>query len=216
MFKHFKAFTMAEVLMVIAVIGVTAALALPNVTSDLDEKNVVSALRKIYPEIETSYTELVTQYGKPPEWTDVTSSSNASAMTTSFHNKLVEKLGISKDVSNSSFILKDGAQVTVSMNKMSDIISNLATSSSNNTCLGSMGTITVDVNGLKKGENTNGRDTFQFLVCYEQGIVPAENSTSGPLASSNGTNTAWVLKAGNRDYLKCASSLSWSTKRTCK
>jgi len=216
MFKHFKAFTMAEVLMVIAVIGVTAALALPTMTTGLDEKNSVSAIRKIYPEIETAYTELVTEYGKPPEWTDVSSNSDATTMTTSFHNKLMEKLGTTTNIDNANFIMKDGSQVTVAMDKMSDIISHLATSSNNNSCMGSMGTITVDINGTRKGENSNGYDIFRFLVCFEQGIVPEGDSNSGPTAVANATNTAWIIKAGNRDYLKCASSLSWATKRTCK
>lgn len=28
-------------------------------------------------------------------------------------------------------------------------------------------------------------------------------------------NTAWAIKAGNLDYNKCFSDLSWANKRTC-
>ncbi|MBR2526504.1 hypothetical protein IKE67_08585 [bacterium] len=221
MLKKFFAFTMAEVLVVIAVIGVTAALALPTVSNNIEEKKVVSALRKIYPELETAYQAVVSQYGKPPEWADADNNTDGSQMNLLFHNKLLKHMTYkAEDSTNRKIILKDNSEIEYYILKTPHMLSNefdFSTKTQHNSCTGEMGTFVVDINGSQKGENTIGRDKFTFYICYEEGIVPSGESDAGPIANNtNNDNAAWIIKAGNMDYLKCADQLDWNTKRTCK
>ena len=211
MFKKVLAFTMAEILLVIAVIGITAALALPTMTSDVDEKKVVSQVRKVYGELDTAYQDILAQEGKPPEWKDA--SDNPSTMTTTFRNKIAEKLSTSQNVGTDSLILKDGTLVSFDVKARNDAIN--ASFDGEPPCTGGFGSIAVDIDGNQKGYNAGGRDKFVFDVCYVEGIVPAGTTNSGPIASNGPGATAWVIKAGNLDYLKC-NDLNWNTKRTCK
>ena len=218
MFRKNSAFTLAEVLIVIAVIGITATLALPNLTTNLDEKKTVSALRKIYPELSTAYDAVVSQYGKPPEWADAASNADANAMTKLLHDKMIKNLAISKDINNSHVILKDGAEVEFYLFDRAYMLNKIG--NNDGICADNLGYMTVDINGAQKGENTSGYDRFEFSICYERGIMPSGESLNvGPKVFNGGQgvyNTAWVIKAGNMDYLKCIDDLDWNTKRTCK
>ena len=74
-----------------------------------------------------------------------------------------------------------------------------------------------DVNGLKNPPNDSGLDRFRFIIS-KNGIEPEGYNASSAGIMFSGTseyNTAWVIKTGNMDYLRCADSLDWSTKRTC-
>ncbi len=218
LYKKSLAFTLAEVLIVIAVIGITATLTLPNLTNNLDEKKVVSSLRKIYPELETAYQAVVAEYGRPPEWADAASNANASTMSVLLQNKIIKHLSVSDDLysieGSAAAILKDGSRVEFYAQSLSDMKSNYSTSYIAGVCTGYLGYILVDIDGNEKGENSSGKDRFQFNICYNEGLVPEGETSSGPTIS--GSNAAWVIKAGNMDYLKCAGDLNWNTKRTCK
>jgi len=219
-----KAFTLAEVLMVIAVIGITASLTLPQVNNGMEDKKVVAALRKIYPELQSAYEAVVSKHGSPVEWTVPSGSTRSSMM----YNYLLQELSVAKGCGSSSgcfisdnnletaslhykMILKDDSFLSVWVNNddLNTVIRNVQTGSDN---CGHMGDIYVDVNG-KNGENQNGMDIFGFNICYEGGITPKGTELSTPYTAD--AKTAWVIKAGNRDYLKC-NDLNWNTKRTCK
>lgn len=214
MLKKILAFTMSEVLMVVAIIGVTAALTLPTMTSNLDEKKVVSKVRKIYGEIDTAYQAIVAQEGKPIEWKDIDNGADQDKMTKLFTKKIAERLAINQKNDAKSLFLKDGSYLEFNVTDRPSIIAELT--KEENSCTGRMGTITLDIDGPQKGFKNVGKDIFVFNICYVEGIVPDGSSDSGPVVSANGSNTAWVIKAGNMDYLKCASQLNWNTKKTCK
>ena len=123
-FKKFIAFTLAEVLIVLAIIGVAAALTLPNLNDDIEDKKVVAKLRKIYPELDGIYESIVQTYGKPYEWG---APSEATALNI-FGGYFQEMAGVVKDCgtgtgcfkgtidSNTNyrkFIMKDGSSVGI-------------------------------------------------------------------------------------------------------
>ena len=235
MFNKLKSFSLAEVLTVVAIIGVVATLSVPNLNRNIEEKKWVAALRKIYPELETAYAQIIGNYGKPMGW-DLRNNADAGDVSWRAYAYLSYILSPSKECYKSStgcfasygtvenddnyykMMLKDNSFLAVKMLSMSDIrskVENHETSSNNDDfCHGYMGHIFVDVNGLQ-GENQLGRDIFKFYICNDEGIVADGDRPSGPVASADNA-TAWVLKAGNRDYLKCAAQLNWSTKRSCK
>lgn len=219
MLKNLKAFTLAEVMIVVAVIGITAMLTLPALNSNMEEKKVVSALRKVYPEIEASYTAMTKDYGKPVEWNTAASTSSEDMNSlleeriTRYLNVLTDcgtgtgcftsSANIDSDENLIKFLLKDGSSVAFGLKSMSDMQGAYNTDVANTydvPCQGDLGDIYVDVNG-SKGENAQDYDIFRLKMCYGNGVIPFGNA-------------AWVIKVGNRDYNKCAVNLD--TKRTCE
>ena len=79
------------------------------------------------------------------------------------------------------------------------------------------GNIYVDVNGPDKGPNQDGYDIFDFVLSAN-GVEPEGLSYASGIYIYDdipNMNTAWAIKAGNLDYNKCFSDLSWANKRTC-
>ena len=63
-----KAFTMAEILLVLGIIGVVAAISLPKLSDNVDEQALVAATRKINTELEDAHQSMVARYGEPDSW----------------------------------------------------------------------------------------------------------------------------------------------------
>lgn len=219
------AFTMTEVLLVLAIIGVTAALTIPKLNADIEERKVIAALRKSYSELEATYYAIVETYGKPSEW----GLTNINDLNARMGTYFAEMAAVSKNCGTGSgcfsgamdtnnghykFIMKDGSSVAIRMSSLDyGILQNDIEEDAR--CKGTMGYFQVDVNGPFKGENEHGKDNFWFYMCYVDGLVP--DSTNNPgLNVFNYDATAltgWALEVGNRDYMKC--ELNWITKRTC-
>ena len=62
------AFTLAEVLITLGIIGVVAALTLPSLIQHNIEKQRVTQLKKAYSELSQAYNFAVEEYGSPTEW----------------------------------------------------------------------------------------------------------------------------------------------------
>lgn len=68
-YNFFKnGFTLAEVLITLAIIGVVASMTLPSVVNKYQEKVTVSKLKKIYSILSQSYLYAVEEYGTPDGW----------------------------------------------------------------------------------------------------------------------------------------------------
>ncbi len=63
-----KAFTLAEVLITLGIIGVVAAMTLPTVVNKYKEKETVTKLKKFYSILSQSYLSATQKYGSPSEW----------------------------------------------------------------------------------------------------------------------------------------------------
>lgn len=235
MFKKIIAFSLAEVMVVVGIIGVVATLTLPNLNNNVEERKCIAALRKIYPELEHAYQQVIAEYGRPVEW-PAPADTSANRMTdhmTTFVQKYLSVLkscgrtekgcfpsynNVENNNNYSNFLLKDGSSLSVYVGSMSDIRGNVnnhwTSANDDNFCHGYMGKFIVDVNG-PQGENLPGYDIFEFYMCYDEGLVADGDNPAGPTATRE-SGTAWALKAGNRDYLKCVNQLNWNTKRSCK
>ena len=70
--SHFSrkrvAFTIAEVLITLGIIGVVAALTLPSVIINTIEKQRVAQLKKSYAELSQAFALAIDEYGTPDEW----------------------------------------------------------------------------------------------------------------------------------------------------
>ena len=95
-----KAFTMAEVLMVLAVIGVVAAMALPRLSDNVDEQALVAGVKKAYSDLQIAYEAMVTRYGEPDGWLNgLESDKKASEL---LKNRLKESLDVELDCEDSA------------------------------------------------------------------------------------------------------------------
>lgn len=127
---------------------------------------------------------------------------------------------LSKDgdyyTSNYGFILADGTGVVVThLGGLAAVGRNVGynTTDTIHDC------ILIDIDGPNKGGSVTGRDVFAFeLGKNDDAIYPAgtESSISSYVNSDGLGLTKWVIDMGNMDYLKCASSLNWSNKTSCK
>ena len=63
-----SAFTLAEVLITLGIIGVVAAMTLPSLQQKLDERSNITMLKKFYAEFMNATNLLVVDYGTPSGW----------------------------------------------------------------------------------------------------------------------------------------------------
>lgn len=63
-----NAFTLAETLITLGIIGIVAALTMPSLIQKHQEKTTVTALKKFYSTISQAYQMAVTEHGTPDNW----------------------------------------------------------------------------------------------------------------------------------------------------
>jgi len=218
-----NAFTLAEVLITLGIIGVVAALVMPSLIADYRERAAVTRLKKVYSVLSNAYNLAKEEYGDADTWTDGQSTLENDVIVFNnlkpylnivkdcgyqggcFKSAVISKLngqpsGLNYGYGWQKFMLADGTSVLLQ-----------ATSS------GVL--VMVDIDG-PGGANTYGKDIFAFNITSE-GVVPAGlfqdmNSVSCNIkGSATGSScTAWVVVNGNMDYLHC-NNLSWDGPIKC-
>jgi len=196
---HVRAFTLAEVLLTLAVIGVVAALTIPAIITKVTKDQYATGLKKAYNTLKSVEREAVQEHGEMANW-DWTGDCQ-----TIFNNYFKPHFDILKDCGtttddgcfagiNSYKYLNDTDAPTnfnvVSVYKIitSDGISysylKVPTTSR-------QGFFWVDINGKKK-PNKFGRDLFGFEVFPILGIKPAGafNNTTAEIITSTDLNAA--------------------------
>lgn len=219
-----KAFTLAEVLITLGIIGLIAAMTMPSLIQNHREKVTVTRLKKVYSVLSQAYMSAISENISIEEWGlgENFSPEGAKAIA----DKLIPYLKLNKDcgfekgcfpagvvytylnglswyfIDNSSraykFIMADGTLVAIESHGY-----------------GGYAKIFVDINGFK-GPNQDGRDLFSFRLKTE-GVLPfgMQNDTLTPFGSSE-SYTAWVIFNENMDYLKCPGKLGWDKAKSCK
>lgn len=206
--RHKKAFTLAEVLITLAVIGVVAALTIPILMQNADEKANVTALKKAYSTLSQAYKLAEQDYGTPDTWGIVASSPpNGDAPML---NNLKPYLNVAKDCTNGSLgcfpngvnyaylgppfgffgvpnsqtypklRLNDETSIFAVASNANCAASGGSTSALQNVC----GTYRIDING-DKGPNQLGKDFFEFYLT-KYGIIPygSQPETTFPFANT--------------------------------
>ena len=205
------AFTLAETLIVMGIIGVVSALTLPNLNSSTGEKEKVAKVKKLYTNLNDAFGRATAVYGPLDEWTINDADDKAKAKRVG--ERLTDFLKVSKncqqtnngacfyngtigdakgvggsanaDINSNSyrFVIADGASVAVLKDR-----------------------IFVDIDGPNKGKKGYGRGIFTFLLDNNKGVtIPDAAPAMSNLLSttSNGTEAAyWVVMFDNMDYLK--------------
>lgn len=93
-----NAFTLAEVLITLAVIGVVAALTLPTLVQSYEEKGTVSKLKKVYSVLDQASRLAIDKNGTPDEWNLVALNDFSSSKT--IYDNISPYLNISKTCAN--------------------------------------------------------------------------------------------------------------------
>lgn len=238
-----KAFTLAEVLITLGIIGVVAALTLPALIANYETKVTVNKLKKVYSTLAQAFEFSVEEYNTPKYW-NITGRDNANSIkvrdklfyqikslhtcdTTAtrkncnmgdvYYTIKGNKDNEASDLSAGSSMTFDGIGMFVLTIKTNG--RNRGNTKMLKTCYAM---VYVDVNGAKK-PNAVGKDTFVFYMT-EYGIVPAGTTEETANGFKTGTIgncyrdgvgcTAWVLQNENLDYLKCT-DLDWNGKHKC-
>lgn len=229
-FRYANAFTLAEVLITLGIIGIIAALTIPTLFADFQEKQTVAQLKKTYSLISQVYSQVIQDNGAPNTWS-ITSEDDVAAYFIPYFNTSKTCKNVSQNCyvlmgySNANptdlrkkFANRSSSQIRLQDGTILSFDSQLSLASGT-TCTAWSGycfSITADINGIKP-PNRFGVDVFTFEA-FSTKIKPRgasqTTSTNGDLCNPTGdTGSAgwfngsscgnWVLQKENADYLKC-------------
>lgn len=226
-----SAFTLSEVLITLGIIGIVAALTMPNLISDYREKQTLTQLKKSYSLLSQALTSARSEYGNLNEWQDDSKEF--------FDSVVYGKLNVVKTCTRPSkcsglndskppaYVLDNGMVFQTRDRKTNvetpyhQCRASLAQANQGfGIHYGNCAYVLVDLNGSKK-PNRAGRDIFEFRV-YTDGVLPAghihRDSNDGfsecnlnlnQTVPVNSNCTAWALFRENMDYLKCFDKLNY-------
>ncbi|MDR1327199.1 MAG: type II secretion system GspH family protein [Heliobacteriaceae bacterium] len=217
-----NAFTLAEVLITLGIIGVVAALTMPALIAKHKEKQTVVKLKKVYSTLSNAVMLAVNENGTPDEWTDTEWFYLNDTITDALLEKLLPYLRVSKYCGR----MPCGANYSVTMLNGDGWGPMNAGGHYGGIFLqdgtyirafaqGPFGVYVVDVNE-KKPPNVLGKDVFRFQIDAKGKVMPVGmGSLAACKLSSNGYGcAAWVIFNENMDYLHC-DDLSWNGKTKC-
>jgi prepilin-type N-terminal cleavage/methylation domain-containing protein len=201
-YKSKSAFTLAEILITLLIIGVVASLVIPNIINDTQNAEYVTGLKKTYSDFSQAFKLLQVENGGSivPVFSDDTTTNygNGNAL-----NAFLTKMNYSKNcrtsmgcwydtqryylggtVANSKLdtswvnryekaILSNGAMVILGIDSTSCTDDRGSGPLDSSVC----GDIDIDVNG-EKGPNKIGRDYFSFWIT-QTGIYPKNTYNDG-------------------------------------
>ena len=202
--KNFLAFTLAETLIVMGVIGIVAALTLPNLNSSTGDKEKVAKVKKIYQNLNDAFGRAEVVYGSADTWCVNYSGSCKKRV----FGRLLEFIKLSKICETVSagcnIILDEGSDFEGT--EYAAILADGTVISFPNAF-----DILINIDGAKS-KSIGGKNTFRFGLshdkgCYTSGIM----SNSSSYVSKNGQESKrfdaieaadWVVNFDNMDYLK--------------
>ena len=237
---HSLAFTLAETLIVMGIIGVVAALTIPNVNKNTGRAEAVAKVKKIYAELNEAHNRATAVYGPLKTW--FVNDNNYEQYSKRYFDRLTEFLKVSKNCRDNSDCIIDCFAVGFNNNLETCSGDNPAALLNNNVSFVIIidnktgyyiewikkpifGHIGIDIDGPNQGKNMLGIDRFHFMITAD-GILP-----SGSAGAWNDEDlkeycftqisvdakidcTAWVINTGNMDYLDA--SHEESTAGKCK
>lgn len=236
------AFTLAEVLITLGIIGIVAEMTIPTLMQNVTQMATIASAKKAFTTFSQAYNLAVNDNGTPDTWNMVAASSSTGSENAlkvlqpyfkvsnfcgtsvagcfpyvwySARNGSNERFG---DVGSSwaGMQLQDGTSIHLLVRDINCAYSIGTSLALKNVCAD----LGIDINGYK-GPNAFGQDYFRFWIS-KYGIIPKGGPYEGVFysfanacATGNGEScTAWVIYNNNMDYLKC-SGLSWSGATKC-
>lgn len=238
--NHMKnAFTLAEVLITLGIIGVIAALTLPSLIQDYREKAQVARVKKFYSVFSQAYTMALQDNGPIDTWglddSVQNEDENGNGIPTDetlenfdkflqIMSKYLQKAGYQKlhsttlDGENTGFVLPDGTQIV-------GLWLNTSNCSSNAEADAYCGDFYIKVNNKnyktldENNKSVTKSNVFAFKIQPNRIFPFGTTDSEFKNLCLNGKNytrcTGWVIINGNMDYLHCK-DLGFNTKTKCK
>lgn len=215
--RKIKGFTLAEVLITLAIVGVVASLTLPALMTNTQKATVGTSLAKMFNTLENTNRLLLTENSArslsticEDGYVDciskyVPGSKQAVADT----NYLAYDLSTTAFTPVEGYMTKDGMAIYVTANPADEPIENVPAK-----YYGKYYTVYVDTNGIKKKPNSVGRDTFLFYVDLSGNVIPYGGNSYKEYTA--GESVLWetsCLKTGPTDGASCTGSIAdnnWS------
>jgi len=172
--KTKSAFTLAEVLITLVIIGIVATLTIPTAINKYQKEQTVSQLKQIYSQLNQAVRLAVPKYGEPSTWDySISTSEFFDRYLTNFvtvkelvyNANEVPYKGCNSNIENGLLIMKSGSKIKV-LNSGAMIFTR-----TDNNNVRRKGFV-VDINGFK-GPNKFGRDTFFFYLLGTRGEIVA-------------------------------------------
>ena len=230
------AFTLAEVLITLGIIGIVAAMTIPSLVQDYREKAQVTRVKKFYSVFSQAYTMALQDNGPFDTWglsdsvLNIDESGNGIQSEESLANndkfmqimsKYLQKAGYEKlhsniQKENVGFVLPDGTNIRGMWLQPSTCDS----SNVNSYC----GDVYIHVGNKKSNYDENGKkllnnDVFAFYIqphrIYPFGTNNAQFKNECLSGKNYSRCSGWVIMNGNMDYLHCK-DLDINTKTSCK
>ena len=209
-FKKALAFTLAETLIVMGIIGVVAALTIPNLNSSTADKEKVAKVKKIYSNLNDALGRAQVVYGPVEEWKQL--DSTAVAQTARFGERLTEFMKVSKNCKMevnkgclSSAKVKSIGAVEDKNYDGDNSVYKFITADGTSIYFTSNGAF-VDIDGPIKGSTQYGKDIFLFQLADNDFVPMRKNEFSSYLteltAGSGFSASGWIIDYDNMDYLK--------------
>lgn len=186
-FKKTVAFTLAETLIVMGVIGIVATLTIPSLTNSTNNKDIVAKVRKAHSNLEDAFGRMIAEYGETNEWSSfdtntvgdrlissmkltknckVQNSGNCFSASSNYYNTKGEKKeNIHSSADVYKFLMASGFSVGILVDNATctqDVTSKnaMAPSDLKQVC----GIALVDIDGPSKGKHKHGTDLFEFYI----------------------------------------------------
>lgn len=232
-----KAFTLAETLITLAVIGVVAALTIPTLQQKYTEHITVNKVKKFYSTLKNAYAMAVQENGTPDLWgsQDITTRTQEQALNAyniliKPYFKIARDCGFSNEkkcTAEITYLLNGSSQNTNYSQNVSYPYYKFVLEDGISAWVRGGNEVYFDVfidtNGTK-GPNQWGKDIFDFYAKMDNSqfiLIPGGTLTSSNPFDSNCNSkstgwgcTAWVVYKGNMEYLRC-DDLKWNGKQKC-
>lgn len=230
------AFTLAEVLITLGIIGIVAAITIPSLIEKQKEKVTITKLKKINSIFFSAYTLAINEHGTPNTWDDF-KNADRTEYSMIFWSKLRPYLNITKECTpakrfecwqpNAYFKFIDGTSTQMHVhngNQMTAILNDgtmLALSAAPVTYGGeceknyqyaSCASIVVKTDGAK--DMLYGKNIFEFRFDHSIFYPSGKNKPLTECLNNGMKCAAWVVYNENMDYIRCK-DLSWNGKTKC-
>lgn len=181
MFNLRKAFTLAETLIALTVIGVVAAITVPNIMIQNQKEQAVVRLKKVYSEFSQAATMAKVQYGDYTSWDYSLSNTDffkkyfypyvvlSSQSIKNAKEDQIKYYQLSGAVESGLLVMRDQGNIMELMSGAQIFTYPLDYTGADSKFLRKC--YAFDINGYKK-PNRFGRDLFMLCLVPEKGIVP--------------------------------------------
>lgn len=213
--KMFKAYSMAEVLIALTIIGVIAAMTIPALQQNAHKREIVVRVNKAHSILSQAVSRMENDYGGVGRGANWTNEQKFWTNFTQYLNTMkICKPGEKGCFTEEPLVYLNGAMWGAnSAHYTAKLADGMGLSFSGSLCTedkgvsaddikNGLGRFLVDVNG-EKGPNKFGEDEFFFCLVKFKGIVPAGSDNYNDCKKGGGgvSCAAKVIKEGKIDYL---------------